>query len=184
MKNNKLETIKHIPLILYHNSSRKKTKNEELNKKNIDFLYKLINNNQAELGTCLNIENIKNKSCFKYDWAIPKESLLSILIPTRDKVDYLQKCINSIEKYNRIPYEILIIDNESKENKAKLYFKEFISKKNNNTSGKIISYGGRFNFSKMNNQIAEMTRGNVIIFLNNDVEFTHCNGATNLHLMH
>lgn len=173
--NNKFHKIKHLPFILYHNTELKKNKSIEEDFNKINFLHKFINSHKSILGSCEKIEVISKKSSLKFSWATPKETLISIIIPTKDKVEYLSQCINSIEKYDPgIPYEICLINNDSREEKTKLYFKEFL-KNNHNNSRKIINIFGEFNFSKMNNYAVNKSRGNIIIFVNNDIKFIHKN---------
>lgn len=91
--------------------------------------------------------------------------LVSIIIPTRDKVDLLKACIDSIfqnTSFNN--YEIIIIDNNSIEEATSTYFGD-ISKFINI---KIIKAEFEFNWSKVNNLGASNSSGEFLIFLNND----------------
>ncbi len=93
--------------------------------------------------------------------------IVSIIIPFRDKVNFLEKCIASILKkpaYNN--FNILLIDNNSKEAVTKKYLSE-ISK---NSKVKIIDYPKSFNFSAINNFAAKEASGEHLLFLNNDTE--------------
>ncbi len=171
-KNNDLEKIKHIPLILYHNliNKRKKILQNYLINKN--FLYEFIRSNKSDLGNCKFIKTSTNKSILKLFWQEPSNAFLSIIIPTRDKVDYLKRCIDSIlENGPGIPFEIIIIDNDSKEEKTILYLKNFISRKDLSFSRRVIKFDGKFNYSRMNNYVTDHANGNVLVFVNNDIEF-------------
>jgi GT2 family glycosyltransferase len=93
--------------------------------------------------------------------------LVSIIIPTRDKVDLLKKCIESIfEKTIYNNYEIIIVDNNSIEQKTFEYF-DLISKKHN---VKIISDKREFNYSALNNYAMKFADGEFLVLLNNDIE--------------
>jgi GT2 family glycosyltransferase len=101
-----------------------------------------------------------------------KEPLVSIIIPTRDQGQLLKKCINSI--YERTTYknfEIIIIDHQSEEKKAKRVIDSLKEKSNT----QIEKYSGDFNFSAMVNQGAEIARGEIIVLLNNDTEIIEGN---------
>ena len=106
----------------------------------------------------------------KQIWEIKNTALMSILIPTKDKSEILENCINSIIKYDpKIKFEIIIIDNDSKEEKTKKYFDSL----KKYSFIKIIKEPGLFNYSYLNNKAALVAKGNVILLLNNDTEFLY-----------
>ncbi|WHZ15929.1 MAG: Glycosyl transferase, group 2 family [Nitrospira sp.] len=91
--------------------------------------------------------------------------LVSIIIPTRDRWDMLQRCIQSIEKLTTYPsYEIIIVDNESRDLKAQEYLK-VLSRK-----WSVHRFPGPFNFSQINNYGASKARGEFLLFLNDDTQ--------------
>jgi len=93
--------------------------------------------------------------------------LVSILIPMKDMVSFLQRNLKSIEeKTDYKDYEILVVDNNSQEKETHDYF-EIIRKK---PHIKIIEYKDVFNFSKINNFAVTKAQGEHILFLNNDIE--------------
>jgi len=97
----------------------------------------------------------------KYD--IQGQPLVSIIIPTKDKVKLLQRCIKTIQsKTSYKNYEIIIVDNNSTENETLTYFKSL--------PYKIIKFNEDFNFSKINNLGATYAKGEYLLFLNNDTE--------------
>ena len=94
---------------------------------------------------------------------IVKPGKVSIIIPTRDKLELLHRCIYSIEqKTDYSDYEILIVDNGSKQRDTLEYLR--------GTSHKVIRDDGPFNFSRLNNIAAEQARGDYLLMLNNDTE--------------
>jgi len=92
---------------------------------------------------------------------------ISIIIPTRDKVNVLKACIESILTRTQYQnYEIIIIDNLSREQKTFDYYRELEA----NPRIRILEYDKPFNFSDMNNFAASHADGEHLVFLNNDVE--------------
>lgn len=88
---------------------------------------------------------------------------ISIIIATRDRIDLLSRCIASITAKTSYPnYEIIVVDNESKSEEAKEYFRNF--------EHRLLSFHGPFNFSALNNLAVEQTNAPWLLFLNNDVE--------------
>lgn len=88
---------------------------------------------------------------------------IAILIPTRDRIDLLARCVESVvAKTSYENYEIVIIDNDSGTEEARAYFER--------TPHRILRYSGPFNYSAMNNFAVEQTDAPWILFLNNDTE--------------
>lgn len=106
---------------------------------------------------------------YRIKYEIKGEPLVSILIPNKDHVNDLSKCINSIKELSSYKnYEIIIIENNSKDNRTFEYYKALDALEN----VRVImcpSYG-TFNYSKINNFGIEYANGEHLLFLNNDVE--------------
>jgi len=93
--------------------------------------------------------------------------LVSLIIPTRNCRDLLHTCVESIlatTEYSH--YEILVVDNESDDPATLAYFEELEQR----GAARIIPYPHPFNYADMNNQAADHARGEVLGFLNNDLE--------------
>lgn len=88
---------------------------------------------------------------------------VAIVIPTRDRLDMLRPCIESIrERSTYKSYEIVIVDNDSAEPETLAYLDEF--------SGRVIKQPGAFNFARiMNGAVGELDAEHVLL-LNNDTE--------------
>ncbi|MGL4606010.1 MAG: glycosyltransferase family 2 protein [Eubacteriaceae bacterium] len=99
-----------------------------------------------------------------------KDELISIIIPTKDRVEELKKCIVSIiSKSTFSNYEIIIVDNASEEEETKLFFKECNEKYPEFV--KVVRDDRPFNFSQLNNFAAtKHAKGTYFVFLNNDTE--------------
>ncbi|MDD2224797.1 MAG: glycosyltransferase family 2 protein [Candidatus Shapirobacteria bacterium] len=93
--------------------------------------------------------------------------LISIIIPTKDKIKYLKKCVESIIKKSTYKkYEIIIVDTNSTDQKTFNYYQKL----KNNPKIKILSWNQKFNFSDVNNYATKNCQGEYLIFLNNDTE--------------
>ncbi len=99
---------------------------------------------------------------------LPETSpLVSIIIPTRDRLNILRQCVNSILKLSTYEnYEILIVDNDSSERETLDYF-NLLEKQ---VKVRVLRYFGKFNFSAINNFAATWAKGELLLFLNNDTE--------------
>jgi GT2 family glycosyltransferase len=86
---------------------------------------------------------------------------VSILIPTRDRLDLLRACIASIEERTDYEdWEILILDNDSREPATISYLEK--------TPHRVVHVPGEFNFSRIVNRGVEESRGEFVVLLNND----------------
>ncbi|HFU76500.1 MAG TPA: glycosyltransferase [Arcobacter sp.] len=112
-------------------------------------------------------------STFKINYSLPeKVPLVSIIIPTKNQFDILKQCINSIlNKTNYKNYEIIIVDNQSSDERILNYF--FTLNKSQNI--RVISYPYPFNYSTINNYAVLYAKGEYVLFLNNDVEIINYN---------
>lgn len=101
----------------------------------------------------------------RYHWN--ERPLISVVIPNKDHVDDLKRCLTSItEKTTYSNYEIIIIENNSTEQRTEEYYKE-ISK---NSRIKVVRFQGEFNYSAINNYGISFANGDYYLLLNNDTE--------------
>ena len=92
--------------------------------------------------------------------------LVSIIIPTKDHASDLKTCVESIlQKSTYQNFEILILDNRSSEEATFSCFQD-LQKQDGRI--RIVEAPFAFNWSKLNNLGIQNSRGEVLIFLNND----------------
>lgn len=115
---------------------------------------------------------------YRIKYPLPEQlPLVSIIIPTRDRVEILKTCIESIQKITSYPnWELIIVDNGSDEAETLTFLEELA----NSGNAKIITYDSPFNYSAINNMAVESARGEIIVFMNNDVEVMSAHWLTEL----
>lgn len=162
--------IIHIPRILYHwrttesstaSSSESKDYTSAAGVKALhDYLKQTGSGNIATLGTLPNTYSVS--------YPIPSpEPLVSIIIPTRDNVELLETCINSVVKSTSYPnYEILILDNQSNEHDTLEYLATIKTRPNI----RVLPYNKAFNYSAINNFGVQHAKGSILCLLNDDTE--------------
>jgi GT2 family glycosyltransferase len=101
---------------------------------------------------------------------------LSIIIVNYNSLDFLKKCIDSINKYLHPPYleadlkfEIIIVDNASTDGSAVFIKENFL--KSAGGFVKLIESRENSGFSKASNLGARGALGDYLLFLNPDTEF-------------
>lgn len=107
-----------------------------------------------------------------------KKQMISVIVPSRDNPGVLFTCISSLVRITDcdIPYEILIIDNGSSEENRQTILQEievYNLQKSNEEGFRGITYHYEpmdFNFSRMCNLGAEKAKGDLLLFLNDDME--------------
>lgn len=92
---------------------------------------------------------------------------VSIVIPTRDGLDLLERCVASIlslTTYGR--YEIVVVDNQSADPATLAYFESV----QGDPRVRVLAYDSAFNYSALNNFAVAQVDGDVVALLNNDIE--------------
>lgn len=106
-------------------------------------------------------------------YPVSEDDMVSIIIPTKDNPDILKQCLDSIKRYTgNIRYEVIVIDNGSSDDN-RIVYAELITDFGENASYTYEPF--EFNFSKMCNMGAGKAKGNLLLFLNDDIEVTEHN---------
>lgn len=104
----------------------------------------------------------------KVTWPLPDDApAVSIIIPTRDKVELLRACVESVLRSTSYPnYEILIVDNGSSERAAL----DYLSQAHQQPNVRVVTYDHPYNYSAINNYAAALSASPYLCLLNNDTE--------------
>lgn len=163
------EEIYHLPKVLYHwrchmestsFNPESKLYAFEAGKRALEAHYK-------RMGLPADVENASYLGMYHTIYHWEKTPLVSILIPNKDHVEDLKKCMDSIDRKSAYRnYEFIIIENNSTEEGTFRYYEE-IEKRPNVT---VVHYQGIFNFSAINNFGENYAKGEYLLLLNNDTE--------------
>ena len=163
--------VHHIPKILYYWRSHPNSVAADIGAKTyaIDAAKRAVHDHMLDYyGIEVEVESTRAfPTIFQIKYPIDGEPLISIVIPNKDHVEDLRRCITSIEKKSTWKnYEIIVVENNSVEQSIRDYYKEL----ENDPKVKIVTYEGEFNYSKINNVGVKETNGEYLLFLNNDTE--------------
>jgi len=109
---------------------------------------------------------------FRIQYQILGHPKISIVIPNKDHLEDLERCVSSIlERSTYDNFEIIIVENNSETAEIKTYY-EKLSK---TEKIKIVTYQGKFNYSAVNNFGVSHVDGEYVLLLNNDTQVITAN---------
>jgi GT2 family glycosyltransferase len=92
---------------------------------------------------------------------------VSIVIPTRDRVDLLARCVESIRaRTGYASFEIVVADNGSTSPETLAFLEQRVRA----GEMRVVRYDGPFNYAAVNNHAIRYTHSDVVVLLNNDIE--------------
>ncbi|MDR1276775.1 MAG: glycosyltransferase [Candidatus Accumulibacter sp.] len=99
---------------------------------------------------------------------------VSIIVPTRNRLDLIAPCVESLFKKTTYPnWELVIADNDSDDPKVHAYYDRLRARFPGRV--KIVPTPGDFDYSAMNNRAARQAEGEYLLLLNNDTECIDAN---------
>ena len=111
---------------------------------------------------------IKESLTGRYSIESAASRLISIILPSRDNPEMLSRCVRSIEKHTRIPYELIIVDNGSIPANIRRV-QELVEEFNEHGSAQYIYEEMPFNMSAFYNLGATHANGELLLFMHDDV---------------
>lgn len=164
------ERIAHIPKVLYHwrffegstaADPESKTWAFEAGKRAVQAHY-------DRLGWPAEVCEGEYPGLYRTIWKWEEKPMVSVIIPNKDHIDDLKKCLHSMAEHVKWPsFEILVIENNSTEESTFTAYSEM----EEDPLIRVIHYEGPFNYSAINNFGAREAKGEYLLLLNNDTEF-------------
>lgn len=103
-------------------------------------------------------------------WPV-RDELVSIIIPTKDKVHLLERCLDTLFRLTTYRnFEVIIVDTGSVEKRTQAYYAALAANSETSAKVRVVPYEGKFNYSRANNVGVAQARGSLLLFLNNDTE--------------
>lgn len=165
------EQIVHVPKVLYHwragegstaKSSGEKGYTAEAGLKAVaDYLAVPHPDASVSHGSFANT--------YRVHWPLPSPMpLVSLLIPTRDRVEILKPCVEAIlARTSYRLFEVLILDNGSRCQTTLEYLRDVQAR---DSRVRVLKWDEPFNYSAINNFGARHAKGELIGLVNNDIE--------------
>ena len=161
--------ILHIPRVLYHEQLAPDVSTLTDNEKKSALLagQQTINDHFKRTGTDAKAELVEG-GLYRARYALPFERpLVSLIIPTRNGLQLIRQCVESIlTKTTYENYEIIIVDNNSDDPDTLQYFASLA----NEPRIRVLRDEREFNYSALNNGAVTQARGDYLCLVNNDIE--------------
>lgn len=169
----KTSHIRHIPKVLYHWRAHKDSTAENLGSKDYAFEAgrKAVQAHYDRIGIPAVVMKMQKNDLYFYrsKYRLTDSPLVSVIIPNKDHIADLDKCIRSLEEKNAYKnIEYIIVENNSEEKETFTYYEELEKRC---PKAKVLFWEEkRFNFPAINNFGVEHASGDYLLFLNNDTE--------------
>ncbi|MEG0091327.1 MAG: glycosyltransferase, partial [Oscillospiraceae bacterium] len=178
----KATKIHHIPKVLYYWRGHKGSTASDMSTKQYAFEAgrKAIAAHIERLGMPGEVSIQRWPGSYRIKYEIIGKPLVSVIIPSKDNVFDLERCLSSLyQKKGWDNTEVIIVENNSADKRTFEYY-ELAKQKYDNL--RVIYYEGtgEFNFSAICNFGEDYARGSHILLLNNDIEILGDNFITEM----
>lgn len=161
--------VVHVPKILYYWRSHEGSVASDISAKSY-----AIEAAKGAVAAHLTAQGFKNfeitstrafETIFQIKYEILGNPKVSIIIPNKDHLADLSRCISSIlERSTYDNYEIIVVENNSTEDEIFSFYRKI----QENPAVRVITYKGGFNYSRINNFGVSQADGEYVLLLNND----------------
>lgn len=112
------------------------------------------------------IEQGFQQGSFYIKFPVNQQALISIVISTKNELEFLRQCVGSIiDNTTYENYELIIVDNRSDDSELLSYLNDLDE---NDSRIRLISPPLESNYAEINNLAVEQAAGSYVVLLNND----------------
>ena len=164
----KARHIVHVPKVLYYWRAHAQSTAQDVHAKDycIDAAKRALAEHLKRVGLKGTIEDAALSSRYRMKYEIEGEPLISVIIPNKDNIEMLKRCIDSIllrSSYQN--FEILVVENNSEQQSTFQYYETLMDERIS-----VVRWKREFNYPAINNFGATFAKGEYILLLNNDTE--------------
>lgn len=161
--------IHHIPKVLYHWRAHMDSTAENPESKLYAFKAGVtaIEDHYKRVGIKGTVEMGPYYGMYRSHFELLYHPLVSVIIPNKDHIDDLDKCIRSLMRTTYDNFEIIVVENNSEKNETFDYYKRAEKEFDKVT---VVYWEHEFNYSAINNFGASYANGEYLLLLNNDTE--------------
>jgi len=167
----KAKKVHHVPKALYYWRSHKASVAQDINAKSyaIDAAKRAVHDHIMDVyGMDAKVESTRAfPTIFRIRYPLQEKPMISIVIPNKDHMEDLSRCVESIvQKSTYENYEIIIVENNSETKEIFDYYKVL----EHNPRIRIVKFEGAFNYSRICNFGVAFAQGQYVLLLNNDMK--------------
>ena len=160
----------HIPRVLYHWRCHEESTAENPESKTYAFESgkRAIEEHYRRTGIDAEVYQGEFLGLYRTRFHRDHDPLISIIIPNKDHIDDLKRCMDSIDQKSTYKnYEYIIVENNSTDDATFQYYKKLEAE---NPKAHVVYWDKEFNYSAINNYGAAFAKGEYLLLLNNDTE--------------
>jgi GT2 family glycosyltransferase len=160
--------IVHIPHVLYHWRMHAQSTAFAKGTKNYAFEAgkRAVAEHLSRLGIDASVHDGAVLGTYQVVYHLRAQPLVSVIIPNKDQVALLSRCVESLAKSSYANFELVVVENGSQLPETHAYYRELRKQPH----VRIVEWTKPFNYAAVNNFAASQSRGDLLLFLNNDTE--------------
>lgn len=166
--------VVHLPRVLYHwRETPQSTAASHANKSYAQEAgLRAVRDALARRNERCVVEHVpRHPGCYVQRWAPASGTTATVIIPTRDRVDLLDTCLRSLQATkNATPFDVIVVSNNSQDPATAAFLDHCARERPAQFSW--FSVDAPFNYARLNNLAADRARGDILVFMNNDIEAT------------
>ena len=167
----KANKVHHIPKVLYYWRGHAGSTANDMSTKMYAFEAgrAAVQAHLDRIGLKGQVSIQKYPGSYRTVYEVEGNPQVSIVIPNKDHIEDLSRCIDSIFALGGWDnVQVIVVENNSTEKETFEYYEKITAR---NSKVQVVYYKGGFNFSAICNFGVQYATGDHILLLNNDVEF-------------
>ena len=154
------EAVVHIPEVLCHRSERLKS---TASVPTVEHVAAALRRRTDDADASIDVA----RGTYRIVRRVPAGRSVSIIVPFRDEPRFLRTCVDSVTATTKAQdVELVLVDNGSSDPEVLTLLDRLEAR----AGVRIVSDPRPFNWAQLNNDAARRARGEVLVFLNNDIE--------------
>jgi GT2 family glycosyltransferase len=160
--------IVHIPQVLYH--WRMHPHSTASNKGSKTYAFdsgkRAVQEHLSRQGIDAAVHDGPVLGTYQVVYHLRTQPLVSVIVPNRDHPEMLARCVESLSKGSYANFELIVVENGSTRPETFAYYRELEKQPH----ARVVTWDKPFNYAAVNNFAAGHAAGELLLFLNNDVE--------------
>jgi len=160
--------IVHIPAVLYHWRMHAQSTAAFKSSKNyaFDAGKRAALDHLTRCGIDGSVHDGPILGTYQVVYHLRTQPLVSVIVPNKDHPEMLTRCVESLANSSYANYELIIVENGSERSETFAYYRELEAQPHI----RILKWSKPFNYAAVNNYAARQARGELLLFLNNDID--------------